>query len=71
MSGFHMGEEGQCWVHSLTWRLNRLNEIFMVCVAYDFNEIYIAAVMYLIHTGLELKVVLSVEMLYKTKDCPE
>jgi hypothetical protein len=43
----------------------------MVCVAYDFNEMKIAAVTYLMHTGLEVMVVLSVEMLHKTSDCPE
>jgi hypothetical protein len=59
MSGFHMGEGG----HILAWRLTSLNKIFMVCVAYDFNEIQIAAVMCLICIGLEWKVVLSFETL--------
>lgn len=66
MSGFHMGEEGQCWFRILAWKITRLNEIFKVCVAYDFNEIQIAAVMRLIRIGLEWKVVLSVETLCKT-----
>lgn len=69
MSGFHVGEEGQCWIHILSWRLTRLIEIFMVCVAYDFKEIWITAVMRIIHIGLEWKVVLSVETLCKTNDC--
>ena len=69
MSGFHVGEEGQCWIHILAWRLTRLIEIFMVCVAYDFKEIWITAVMRIIHIGLEWKVVLSVETLCKTNDC--
>jgi len=72
MSGFHMGEDGQCWFHILAWRLEwDLNEIFTVCVACDFNEIQITAVMHLICIGLEWKVVLSVETLCKTNDCPE
>jgi hypothetical protein len=32
-----MGEEGRCLIHILAQRLTRLNEIFMVCVAYDCN----------------------------------
>jgi hypothetical protein len=66
MSGFHMGEEVQCWIHVLAWRLTRLNEIFMVCLACDFNEIWIAAFLHLIRIGS-----LSVETLCKTNDCPE
>jgi hypothetical protein len=71
MSGFHVGEEGQCWIHIFVWRLTRVDEIVMVCVAYDFDEIQIAAVMHLIRIGVEWKVVLSVETLCKTNDCPE
>jgi len=60
MSGFHMGEDGQCWFHILAWRLTQLNEIFMLCVACDFNEIQITAAVHLICIGLEWKVVLSI-----------